>query len=106
VSSLWLQAAAFEKLGDSRVHSGVVRRGLPQVVGALDGSHILVSKPAGTTDEYCNRKKSISILLQGICDAAGRFIDIYTGWTGRIHDAKLWRESPLGQVGVFIMKKQ
>jgi hypothetical protein len=89
---MWFQAAAFERLGSGS------RRGLPLVIGALDGSHVEIIRPAGTTDEYSNMKKRISILLQGVCDANGRFIDVYTGWTGRLHDARLFQESPLGQV--------
>jgi hypothetical protein len=35
--------------------------------------------------------------LQGVVDADFRFIDIYCGWTGRIHDQRLFNESPLGR---------
>lgn len=94
------QAEGFEKLGATNGD-----KGLKQVVGAIDGSHIPISRPRNTVDEYCNRKKTFSVLLQAVCDHEGRFTDVYTGWTGRIHDARMLRESGLGKVsavGVLI----
>ncbi|XP_066585431.1 putative nuclease HARBI1 [Prorops nasuta] len=55
----------------------------PGVVGAIDGSHIPISAPKIHTNSYVNRKKFHSILLQGICDANLRFIDVFVGLCGR-----------------------
>ncbi|CAL8278585.1 unnamed protein product [Boreogadus saida] len=40
-----------------------------------------------------NRKSYCSVLLQGIVDADGRFINFFTGVPDRVHDAKLPRTS-------------
>nr|XP_018917678.1 PREDICTED: putative nuclease HARBI1 [Bemisia tabaci] len=48
-------------------------------------------------DSYYNRKKVHSVLLQGICDADMRFMDVFCGFPGSAHDARVWTESPLGQ---------
>ena len=42
-----------------------------------------------------NRKGYYSILLQGICDQDGKFIDIFVGPPGRVHDARLLQSSPV-----------
>jgi hypothetical protein len=52
------QAHAFSELGQG-AHPGI-----PQVVGSIDGSHIPITKPAASGDEYINRKGVHSILLQ------------------------------------------
>ncbi|XP_031557719.1 protein ANTAGONIST OF LIKE HETEROCHROMATIN PROTEIN 1-like [Actinia tenebrosa] len=48
----------------------------PQVVGALDGSHIPITAPTENPNEYRNRKNFHSIVLQGVADANMKFIHI------------------------------
>uniref|UniRef100_G3PRM6 DDE Tnp4 domain-containing protein n=1 Tax=Gasterosteus aculeatus TaxID=69293 RepID=G3PRM6_GASAC len=56
--------------------------------GAIDGCHVRVLPPAEPQKIcYINRKLFPSVLLQGICDANGRFLDVYIGETGSVHDA-------------------
>lgn len=38
-----------------------------------------------------------AVLPQGVVDSDGVFINAFTGWTGRIHDQRLFVESPLGE---------
>ena len=67
----------------------------PQVVGAIDGSHIPIIAPKIDPNDYYNRKQFHSIVLQGVADADGRFIHVSTGYAGRIHDARVLRMSSL-----------
>ncbi|XP_036144255.1 putative nuclease HARBI1 isoform X1 [Monomorium pharaonis] len=69
----------------------------PDVVCAVDGMHIEIPAPNVDPKSYYNRKGFHSIILQGICDAKCQFIDIFIGWPGATHDARVWRESPIGQ---------
>lgn len=69
--------------------------GLCNVIGAVDGCHIRITRPAKHSDDYLNRKGYYSILLQGVCDYEGIFRDIFVGPPGQIHDARLLRTSPL-----------
>ena len=39
------------------------------------------------------------IILQGAVDNKGRFIDIYVGWLGRVHDAHVFANSTLSRQG-------
>ena len=66
----------------------------PQVVGAIDGSHIpLKSVPTNERIEYFNRKQAYSVVVQGVADASLKFIDVSTGFPGSIHDARIMRLS-------------
>ena len=61
----------------------------PQVVGAIDGSHIPVITSKNDPNDYYNRKQFHSIVLQGVAGADGRFIHVSTGYAGSIHDARV-----------------
>ncbi|KAI8516593.1 hypothetical protein Bbelb_051740 [Branchiostoma belcheri] len=71
------------------------RWGFPQCGGAIDGSHIEVKAPADLRTDFYNRKGWYSMVLQGIVDYRYRFIDVYTGWPGSVHDARVLRNSPV-----------
>lgn len=71
--------------------------GFPDVVCVVDGMHIEIPAPQNDLQSYFNRKSFHSIILQGICDAKCQFIDIFIGWPGATHDARVWRESPIDQ---------
>jgi len=68
----------------------------PGVIGAVDGSHIAISAPTENSENYINRKGYHSIILQGICDYKLKFIDVFTGICGSVHDARVWRLSDIG----------
>ena len=68
--------------------------GMENVIGAIDGSHIvLANAPLKQSETYWNRKKRYSIQLQGIVDYRGIFIDYEIGWPGSVHDAKVYKNS-------------
>ncbi|XP_071651177.1 putative nuclease HARBI1 isoform X2 [Temnothorax longispinosus] len=69
--------------------------GFPGVVGVIDGCHIPISAPIEYSDSYINRKGFHSIILQGICDHRMKFIDIFAGICGSVHDARVWRLSDI-----------
>ena len=59
--------------------------GFPNVVGVIDGSHITIKAPQVNHEDYFNRKQNDSNNLQGVVDAAGKFIDVRTGCPDSIH---------------------
>ncbi|XP_077175217.1 uncharacterized protein LOC143828948 [Paroedura picta] len=107
---LAMEAELFSKvvcLGDRLGASmdGFARLGFPHCFAAVDGSHIPIRAPGGSIKEYGNRKDFCSVLLQGTVDFSGRFIDAEVGWSGRRHDALVFRESNLRKAmdeGVFV----
>ena len=79
------------------VMAGFLSRGFPQCAGAIGGTHIPVEAPAENASDYYNRKGWHSVILQGTgtVDHEGLFTDIYTGWPGRVHDARVFSNSGL-----------
>ena len=67
--------------------------GFPQAVGAIDGSHIPIIKPLQSASDYYNRKGYYSILIQGLVDYRGLFMDVIIGWPGKVHDARVFSNS-------------
>lgn len=72
--------------------------GFPGVVGCIDGSHIPILGPSDHRAAYINRKGFPSIQLQAVCDDNLRFLDVFAGWPGSVHDARVFRNSPLCQI--------
>ncbi|KAJ9509961.1 hypothetical protein QJQ45_011439 [Haematococcus lacustris] len=62
--------------------------GLPQIVGALDGSHIRIDQPDNVGHAYYNHKGFQSFVAQGLVNA---------GHPGRTHDALVFPHSPLAR---------
>ncbi|KAK5643421.1 hypothetical protein RI129_007266 [Pyrocoelia pectoralis] len=66
----------------------------PQVIGAVDGTHIRIQSPGGKDSEtFRNRKSYFSLNVQGISDASMKFIDIVVRWPGSSHDATIFNSS-------------
>ncbi|GAQ93411.1 hypothetical protein KFL_015080010 [Klebsormidium nitens] len=77
-----------------KMASGFMRlRGIPRVVGAIDGSHIPIIAPREWPADYYNRKGYHSILLQGIVDFNSCFWNYDIGWAGSLHDYNLFKRS-------------
>jgi hypothetical protein len=74
-------------------------RRFPNIIGAVDGTRIHIDPPADNPNAYYNRKKFHSIILQAVCKHDLMFTSIYTGWPGRVHDAKVLRHSNLWETG-------
>lgn len=64
------------------------------VVGCVDGSHIPI-RGSTKDNSFYNRKGFHSMLLQAVCNNKLEFIDIFCGWPGSSHDARMWENSPI-----------
>ena len=67
--------------------------GMIQCGGSIDGCHIPVKPPALNHTDYYNRKGWYSINLQGVVDHEYLFRDVYVGWPGGVHDARVFVNS-------------
>ncbi|KAG7489679.1 nuclease HARBI1 [Solea senegalensis] len=50
---------------------------------------------------YMNRKLFPSVILQGVCDAGGKFRDVYIGNPGSVHDSMVLRRSPMFRQALY-----
>lgn len=77
--------AAFEQL-----------KGFPNCGGLIDGSHIPILKPREHKEDYINRNRYASIVLQAVVDARDRFTSCFVGYPGSVHDARVFANSSIG----------
>ena len=63
--------------------------GFPQCFGAIDGSHIPIITPSVDPLDYISRKGFHSIVLQALVDHDYKFMNIFVGWPGSCHDARI-----------------
>ncbi|CAI7848839.1 unnamed protein product [Closterium sp. NIES-53] len=70
-------------------------RGVPNVVGAIDGTHIEIRGMENHRQEYYNRKPVYSTHLQVTCDSKGIVWDYTVGHPGSMHDQGIFQQSEL-----------
>ncbi|XP_071578821.1 uncharacterized protein [Temnothorax nylanderi] len=71
------------------------RKRFPGIIDAIDGSHIRIDKPLEDPDSYVNRKQYFSLHVQGTVDHKMKFMDVFIGYPGSVHDARVFRNSYL-----------
>jgi len=66
--------------------------GVPQCAGSVDGTHI---PPFMNHTDYYNQKGWYPIVTQAVVDHKRLFRDVYIGWPGSVHDARVFKNSSL-----------
>ena len=77
--------------------------GFPNVIAAIDCTHIAIKAPSANEEAFVNRKGSISSLgcainVQAACDADMKLLNIVAKWPGSTHDSFVWRNRGLRSV--------
>ncbi|XP_041420063.1 putative nuclease HARBI1 [Xenopus laevis] len=70
---------------------------MPNVIGAIDCTHIGLIPPAEKERYYYNRKGFHSINVQVVCDASSKILDVVAKYPGSTHDSFIFRNSHLHQ---------
>lgn len=71
------------------------KRGIPGVIGAIDCTHVTIKKPMQNPADYFDKKKNYSLTIQAVVTTDRKFIDIFYGEPGSLHDSKVLRRSDL-----------
>ena len=58
---------------------------LPNIVGAIDGSHIRIAAPPNSALDYFSRYQQYNFIVQAIVDGRKRFLDFASGFPGSMH---------------------
>ena len=75
--------------------------GLPAIVGAIDGTHMSISKPRhGLTDYFYFKSGGYTLNCQAVVDSEKRFLDLYLGMPGSTNDSRVLRRSSLYDRGM------
>ncbi|XP_041421118.1 putative nuclease HARBI1 [Xenopus laevis] len=69
--------------------------GMPNCIGAIDCTHILLTPPHATEEQFRNRKHTHSLNVQVVCDSHQRIMSIHSGFPGSCHDSYILRQSAL-----------
>lgn len=74
------------------------RWNFPNCIGAIDGKHMLLQKPAKSGSTFYNYKHTFSIVLMALVDADYKFIYVDVGAQGRISDAGVFNNCKLSSL--------
>lgn len=70
----------------------------PNCLGAVDGKHVRIKKPAHSGSNYYNYKKFFSIILFALADANCLFTAVDIGSCGREADSNIFKNSNMGRM--------
>ena len=69
---------------------------MPGIIGCIDCTHVVISKPPGEDSErYRNRKGRFSLNVQAVCGPDLKFFNVVARWPGSAHDSNIFDNSHL-----------
>lgn len=68
----------------------------PNIIGAIDCTHIAIKAPSTNEFNYVNRKGFHSVNVQIICDANLLLLNVVARWPGGTHDSFVLQNSSVG----------
>ncbi|XP_052234177.1 putative nuclease HARBI1 isoform X2 [Dreissena polymorpha] len=69
--------------------------GIPNVIGAVDGTLIPIQAPSENPQTYVCRKGYHAVNIQAVVDSSLRFTNVNAKWPGSTHDATVFDNSSL-----------
>lgn len=63
---------------------------LPNIVGAIDGTHIKIISLRDSAVDYFSRNQQHDFIIQGVADDKRLFLDFSAGYPGSFHDARVY----------------
>ena len=68
---------------------------LPNIVGAIDGSHVIIKAPKDSVVDYFSRYQQHDFRIQAVVNGPKLFLDFACGYSGSMHDARVLRRSAI-----------
>ena len=68
---------------------------LPNIAGAIDGTHVKIRAPKESAIDYFSRYQQHDVAVQGIVDGRKIFLDVAAGFPGSMHDARVLRNTTI-----------
>ena len=66
---------------------------LPNIAGAIDGTHIKIKAPKDSAVDYFSRYQQHDVVVQAVVNGKKAFMDVAAGFPGSMHDARVLRNS-------------
>ncbi|XDV12371.1 hypothetical protein PO909_001066 [Leuciscus waleckii] len=77
-------------------HNIICSSGFPNVIGAIDCTHVPIKAPPGPNEgDFVNRKEFHSVNVQNFLDGVSYITNVEAKWPGSVHDSRIFRESHL-----------
>ena len=64
---------------------------LPNIVGAIDGSHVTIKAPKDSAGDYFSRYQQHDFIIQAVVNGRKPFLDFACGYPGSMHDTRVSR---------------
>lgn len=93
IAPRWIKFPTNEQRKQETKFQFMERFGFPGVLGAVDGTHVAIVRPAEDEHLYFNRKRYHSKNVQIICGANLEILNVNANFGGASHDAFIWRNS-------------
>lgn len=71
--------------------------GFPNVIGAIDCTHVHLKPPLVNDYAFINRKNHHSVNVQVICDARLSLLNVVARWPGGTHNSFIFKNSSVGR---------
>ena len=97
-AAVWIKFPNTQVEIENAARAWQLTRNFPMAFAVVDGSLFKVQKPRynlNPQEYYTGRKKFHAINAQIICDGQYRILDAYIARPGSVHDARVWRNSPV-----------
>uniref|UniRef100_A0A9I9EC68 Retrotransposon protein n=1 Tax=Cucumis melo TaxID=3656 RepID=A0A9I9EC68_CUCME len=87
-----------------RLYEELIKRPVPNCLGALDGTYIKVNVPVGDWPTFRTRKGEIATNVLGVCDTKGDFVYVLAGWEGSAANSWILRDAISRENGLQVPK--
>lgn len=90
LSNLYTKAPEIEKEVEEAGQGFLQNHGFPQCIGAVDETHVPITKPKENATDFINRKGFFSLNVEACVDCKYMFVDTVIKWSGSVHGSRVF----------------